>query len=218
MKIKWYGHACFEITSKDGTKILTDPFDETVGYEVPHVEADIVTSSHDHFDHNAFKNVKGDFVKVTEPGRHVIKGIEINGVETFHDSEGGKKRGKNVAFTYNVDGIKICHLGDLGHVLTDEQVKKIGDVDILLIPVGGNYTIGPEEAAEIVEKLNPKMVIPMHFKTKAINFPIEGVDRFLEIMGEGVKLGAQFMDIEKEQLPDDRTIVVMNYEYDGRRY
>ncbi|HAA81713.1 MAG TPA: MBL fold metallo-hydrolase, partial [Thermoanaerobacter sp.] len=119
MNIKWLGHSCFKLTSEKGTVIVTDPFDESVGYPMPNVKADIVTSSHSHFDHNYFKAVKGNFDIVDTVGEHNIKGINIKGVNTFHDDEHGAKRGKNIVFVFDIDGIRVCHMGDLGHVLTE---------------------------------------------------------------------------------------------------
>src|SRR5690554_2277719 len=117
MKIKWLGHACFLLTSSEGTIILTDPFNEEVGYRPPAIRADVVTTSHDHFDHNYIEVVKGDFVHIDAAGRFTEKGIEITGIETFHDDANGAKRGKNVIYKFDIDGIKVCHCGDLGHLL-----------------------------------------------------------------------------------------------------
>ena len=146
MKIKWLGHSCFLITSSTGVRILTDPFDETVGYKVPEAEVDIVTTSHDHFDHNYVKAVKGEYVHINTSGRHNVKGIDILGVDTFHDEAGGSKRGGNVVFTYLVDGMKICHLGDLGHILTGRTVKSNRPGRCITLPVGGTFTIDYREA------------------------------------------------------------------------
>lgn len=138
MKIKWLGHSCFLITGENGVRILTDPFDETVGYQLPAVEADIVTSSHDHFDHNHIGVVKGDFVHLNEPGLYRERDIEIRGIGSYHDGQGGQKRGDNIIFTFRLEGISVCHLGDLGHLLEDEQIRAIGPVDILLVSSRGH--------------------------------------------------------------------------------
>lgn len=211
MKIKWLGHACFLITSDSGVRILTDPFDETVGYELPNVEADIVASSHDHFDHNHLSVVKGSFKVLDKPGKFSEKGIEVNGVSTYHDKSKGSERGKNVIFNFLIDGINLCHCGDLGHVLTEEQVKEIGKVDILLVPVGGTFTVNASEAYEVVKQLNPKVTIPMHFKTDVLDFPIDGVDKFISVAGTGKKLGKQEIEINKDNLSEFSPIVVLSY-------
>jgi len=211
MVIKWLGHACFCISSQEGTRILMDPFDSSVGYPVPSVDADIVTTSHSHHDHNYTQAAKGDFEVIDKPGTYNVKGIEIKGTSTFHDGEGGKKRGTNTVFTLNVDGLRVCHLGDLGHTLTDEQVKDIGNVDILLVPVGGFFTIDASQAATVAEQLGPKVIIPMHYKTEVINFPIAGVEEFTRIMGGFSKVDSQEISISKENIDKLSKVVVLNY-------
>jgi len=211
MKLKWFGHACFLITSSEGVRILTDPFDPSVGYKVPEVEADIVTTSHDHHDHNYLKAAKGDFVHLSSPGSFDEKGIKIKGISTYHDDENGKKRGKNVVFVFEVDGLKVCHLGDLGHILSDEQIKEIGPVDVLLLPVGGTYTIDYKQATELVNLMEPKLVIPMHFKTPALKFPIDNVDKFLANMSSVQSLGSQELVLDSDFNTTGR-VIVMDYE------
>ena len=212
MKIKWFGHACFLITSSEGVRILTDPFDPSVGYKVPEAEADIVTTSHDHYDHNYLGAVIGDYVHLNSPGSFNEKGINIIGISTYHDDEQGKKRGKNVVYVYEIDGLRVCHLGDLGHILTDEQIKEIGRTDVLLLPVGGTYTIDYEQAAELVSPMDPKLVIPMHFKTSALSFPIDKVDKFLARMGSANSLGSQELEIDPVSFNPVTKVVVLDYE------
>jgi len=180
MKIQWLGHACFLVTLSNGKTIITDPFDSNVGYPQPGLYADIVTVSHQHFDHNAVKTVPGKSAIVQKEGRHSYEGVVITGVLSFHDTAKGSQRGKNIIFIIEAEGLRICHLGDLGHVLEPDQVDKIGAVDVLLIPVGGYYTIGATEAIKVVEQLKPKVVLPMHFKTSYIDFPISTADEFLK--------------------------------------
>lgn len=211
MNIKWLGHACFKISSERGTIIVTDPFDESVGYPMPDVRADIVTSSHSHFDHNYFKAIKGNFDIVDTVGEHDIKGIKIKGVSTFHDEEQGTKRGKNIVFVFDIDGIKVCHMGDLGHILTEKQIEEIGSVDVLLIPVGGYYTIDAKQAVEVMNQLKPKITIPMHYKTELINFPIDTVDNFLSMTG-GKKISSSQMDVKKEDLEGEPKVIALNYQ------
>lgn len=131
MKLKWFGHACFLLTSGSGVRVLTDPFNEKVGYALAEVEADIVTVSHSHGDHNYTAAVRGEFLLIDQPGNFLHKGIEITGISSFHDSEEGSLRGKNVIFRFGIDGLSVIHLGDLGHVLRSNQVEEIGRVDIL---------------------------------------------------------------------------------------
>lgn len=211
MKIKWLGHSCFLITSSKGVRILTDPFDDQVGYDLPSEEADIVTTSHDHFDHNNVEIVKGEFVHIAKPGTYSECGIGINGVSTFHDEVKGEKRGKNIIFKYDVDGIKICHCGDLGHIPTSLQVEEVGEVDILLLPVGGTFTVDAKEAFEVVKMLNPAVTIPMHFKTDDTGFTIEGVDKFIAAAGSGERVGRKEVEITKDNLKSMPSVMVLEY-------
>lgn len=169
MKIKWYGHSCFLITSENGTKVLMDPYKNILGYKLPkELEADIVSTSHNHGDHNYINAVKSSFIHIKECGTFSEKGIDINGVETFHDKVSGAKRGKNIIYNYKIDGLNVCHCGDLGHTLDSKLVEKIGNVDVLMLPVGGGFTIGAIDAVDVMNKLKPSVIIPMHYRTKAL--------------------------------------------------
>jgi len=180
VKIRWLGHACFLIELPDGKTIITDPFDRKLGYPEPAVPADIVTVSHQHFDHNAVEVVPGKPDVVQKEGRHSPGGIAVTGVLSHHDPVKGSLRGRNIIFIIEAGGLRICHLGDLGHVLDKKQLGEIGAVDVLLIPVGGHFTVGPAEAARVTGQLGPKYVVPMHYKTDYIDFPITGPDEFLK--------------------------------------
>ncbi|SEF38778.1 L-ascorbate metabolism protein UlaG, beta-lactamase superfamily [Caloramator fervidus] len=212
MRIKWLGHACFKITSSKGIRILTDPFDDNVGYPLPQVEADIVTISHNHYDHNFIDCVKGNFEVLNKVGNFYIKDINITGVHTYHDEEKGQKRGDNIVYVFDVDGIRVCHLGDLGHILTPAQVEMIGRVDVLLVPVGGTYTIDAEGAHAVVKLLNPKIVIPMHFKTDVLKFNLDSVEKFLDKYSNVERLRVPVLEVKNEDLnKDELKVVVLNY-------
>ena len=211
MKIQWLGHACFLLTSAAGVRLLTDPFDPHVGYPPPAVEADIVTISHSHSDHSYTQVVKGQFETVDQPGSRTVCGIQILGLPTFHDEAGGSKRGKNVLFRYSVDGLNVVHCGDLGHPLTAEQVQALGMVDVLIVPVGGYYTIDPTAAMQVIGQLKPALTIPMHFKTPVLDFPIQTVDPFLELAGTGRRAGSTVIEVTRETLPDQAGVVVLDY-------
>ncbi|MGE5486149.1 MAG: MBL fold metallo-hydrolase [Ignavibacteriales bacterium] len=211
MKIRWLGHACFLITSSKGTRILTDPFDETVGYAIPTAEADYVTVSHGHFDHSGTNLVKGRPRVIRDVGAHQLGDVAAHGIQTFHDDVQGQKRGKNTVFVLEVDGVRVCHLGDLGHIPTQDQISAIGRVDVLLIPVGGAYTIDSAGAARVTELLAPKVVIPMHFKTDALSFPIEPVDPFLKKVGGGTRTGGATLEITAQDLVGPRKVYVLEY-------
>lgn len=211
MKIKWLGHSCFLLTSTSGIRVLTDPFDGTVGYALPSVEVDIVTTSHDHFDHNYVKTVKGSFVHMSKPGKSVKDGVEITGVAAFHDEVNGAKRGKSIIYKFTMDGVNVCHCGDLGHIPSPEQVDEIGRVDVLLVPVGGTYTVDAAGACEVVKLLKPSVIIPMHYKTEALGFPIDGVDKFLAAMGGGTKAGKQEIELDRDSLPGFAGVIILDY-------
>jgi len=209
MKIKWLGHASFVITSDTGTKIITDPY-ETGGdlsYGQIKESADIVTVSHDHADHNNVAAVQGS-PKVVR-GVVEVKGIKFNGIPTYHDEAGGGKRGKNTIICFEVDGIRVCHLGDLGHQLSDSQAAELGKVDVLLIPVGGFYTIDAKVATQLGDRLKPRVIIPMHFKTDKCDYPIAGVEEFLRGKKEVRRLDASQVEFKAGELPATTQIVVL---------
>lgn len=214
MKIKWLGHSCFLITAKSGHKILTDPyksgsFSGAVGYGKIYEYADIVLISHDHDDHNDVSSVPGEPVVLRGAGDHEAKGFKFKGVGTYHDECQGKERGDNTVFVFEADGMRICHLGDLGHALSEEVVTDIGRVDVLFVPTGGLYTIDAEQATAVVKALNPKLVIPMHYKTEKLGFDIDGVEKFLEGKEEVKKQGSPEMEVV--HLEDKGQIVVLNH-------
>jgi L-ascorbate metabolism protein UlaG (beta-lactamase superfamily) len=180
MQIQWLGHACFSLTLSNGKRIITDPFDEKLGYPQPQLAADIVTVSHQHFDHNAVQALPGNQVIVQAEGRYTFEGINITGIPSYHDARQGKQRGNNIIFIIEAEDLKVCHMGDLGHILNPEQVKQIGNTDVLFIPVGGYFTIGAVDAVKVVEQLKPNYVIPMHYKTRYIDLPIGTADEFIK--------------------------------------
>ncbi len=188
MQIIWRGQSCFQITSQIGknnlVNIVIDPFDETIGLRIPKLEADILLVSHNHYDHNNIKAVEGDPFLVDGPGEYEVKGIFIQGIDSYHDSSFGKERGLNTIYIIETEEMKICHLGDLGQKeLTDEQIEKIIEVDILMIPVGGIFTISAKEAMKIISQIEPKIVIPMHYCLPKLKVKLEDLDKFLKAMG-----------------------------------
>ena len=206
LQIRWHGHACFEITNE--TTLVTDPHDgKSIGIPAPSVIGDIILVSHDHYYHNSVKSVEKDSSKVIsdERGRN-ISDIEIRGVESFHDEEQGAKRGKNIMYNFTIDGIKFCHLGDLGHDLDGESVQKIGEVDILFVPIGGTFTVDDKQAWNVVNKIRPKIIIPMHYKIGGLSLPISGLDPFLAQAKHKVIHVGNEIDIEKEDLPTESEI------------
>lgn len=209
MKIKWLGHASFLITSDSGTRIITDPYICGSGLRYDEIKeaADVVTVSHDHFDHNNVASVGGNPQVIKKPGE--AKGIKFEGVPTYHDASGGSERGNNTIFCMDIDGVRVCHLGDLGHPLSDQQVTNIGKVDVLLIPVGGFFTIDAKVASEVCDRLSPRVIIPMHYKNEKCEFPISGVDDFLEGKGNVRKLDSSEAEFKAGALPAETEIVVL---------
>jgi L-ascorbate metabolism protein UlaG (beta-lactamase superfamily) len=202
------------ITSKNGTKILTDPYKKMLGYKLPEIQANIVSTSHNHGDHNNIKAVKGDFIHINELGGFSKDGIEIKGVQTFHDKASGGKRGKNTIYNFKIDGLNVCHCGDLGHTLDFNLVKEIGNVDILLLPVGGRATIDAIDAVNVMKQLNPIVVIPMHYRTKALGifgFLFAKVDKFISASGLKVKEHG-VLELNQENINDYSGIVVLKYD------
>ena len=182
MEINWLGHSCFRLKGRQAT-VITDPYPPDLGYSLGKPTAHIVTVSHRHPGHSYVQGIAGEPRLVTGPGEYEISGVLITGIATFHDRERGQKRGKNTVYLIEIDGVSVCHLGDLGHVLTAEQIEEIGNVDVLLLPVGGVSTLNAPMAAEVVRQLEPKAVVPMHYKTEAINWEMEPVDKFLKEIG-----------------------------------
>lgn len=212
MEITWLGHSAFRIRGKTST-VVTDPYDPgTVGLKFAKTEANIVTISHGHADHNRPDLVTGTPQVITGPGEYEIGGVSIFGISTFHDNKQGAERGKSTVYVITIDGVVICHLGDLGHKLTEEQVGEIGNVDVVLIPVGGVYTIDAKDAASIVATIEPSVVIPMHYKIEGVKSEImsslDGVEKFIKEIGVEPLKEAKFV-VTKESLPEEMQLVIL---------
>jgi L-ascorbate metabolism protein UlaG (beta-lactamase superfamily) len=209
MKIKWLAHSAFLITADSGTRIVTDPYQTNPHFSHGDIKekADIVTVSHGHGDHNNVAAVSGNPEVVKDSG--TFKGIKIKGVPTAHDEAGGSQRGPNTVFCLNVDGVDICHCGDLGHLLTDAQVKAIGKVDVLMVPVGGNFTIDAAAATKVCEQLKPRIILPMHYKTDKIGIPINGVDDFLKGKSNVTRADDSEIELRADKLPASAQIMVL---------
>jgi L-ascorbate metabolism protein UlaG (beta-lactamase superfamily) len=206
LRIRWHGHACFEIAGS--TVVVTDPHDgRSIGIKPPRATADLILVSHDHFDHNCSKAVGGaDTAVLKEPVMTVDRGVRIEGVEAYHDEARGSKRGKIVIFRFEMDGFTFCHLGDLGHVIDDASVEQLGGVDFLFVPVGDVFTIGPESALRVIEKIKPKVAVPMHYRTQGLSLSIRPLQDFLDLVDKNrvVKVGNE-VDFASEDLPDGGT-------------
>lgn len=213
MEITYFGHSSFRFSSRSG-KVITDPFDPSVvGLKFPKTEADIITVSHEHPDHNYIAQIGNLPLIVRGPGEYEVKGIKIIGVSTYHDAVLGAERGKNTVYRIEMDGISILHCGDLGHKFEDKELEMLDGVDVVIIPVGGIYTVDAHLASEIISQLDPKIVIPMHYRStaKGTEKPdkLAPVDDFLKEMGKTGLAPVQKLVITKDKLPAETTIVVL---------
>ena len=203
------GHSCFRIRGSQAI-IITDPFPPGLGYTLGKQTADIVTVSHPHPSHSYDEGVGGQHRLVKGPGEYEISGVLMLGITTYHDAIKGQSKGKNTAYLMEVDGVAICHLGDIGHVLGDEQVEELGNVDILMVPVGGVSTINASMAAEIIRKLEPKAVLPMHYKTPKTRRDLEPVENFLKEMGLTQVEPRPKYTVSKSNLPLSTQVILLN--------
>ncbi|HBA53453.1 MBL fold metallo-hydrolase [Syntrophorhabdus aromaticivorans] len=216
MKIKWYGHAAFKITTEEGVRVIIDPYQSgafggALSYGKIAEEADIVLTSHDHDDHNYTKDIKGRYRQLKEEGVYEEKGVRIEGIGCYHDATEGKERGKNLIFVIEADGLKVVHMGDLGHMLGPDAIKKVGRADILLVPVGGFYTIDPGEASKVMAEIGPRVTIPMHYRTARCTFPIASVEAFTKGK-KGVRtMSGSEIEIRAELLPTEPEIFVLQH-------
>ena len=212
MKISWLGHACFLLETSQGTRLITDPYESggyggAVGYDAINLEADIVTVSHKHADHNNIQDFK-DALIVSEEGETSIKDIEVKGVLSYHDKERGQSRGENIIFTIQADGLKVVHFGDLGE--KDIDLSSFSDIDIAIVPVGGTFTIDAAEASQLIREISPKITIPMHYKTPKLRFDIDGVDKFLKINPDYEKRDS--LEVSRDDIKSFKRIIVLKYQ------
>jgi L-ascorbate metabolism protein UlaG (beta-lactamase superfamily) len=220
MKIKWLGHSCFLLTADTGATLLTDPYD-TMAYpgtllyrpldDPPGITPDVVTISHGHADHANAEALPGTPEIVRTPPPHQAAGFSIHGVETFHDAEKGARRGANIVFIVETGGVRVCHLGDLGHELTAAQSEAIDAIDVLLIPVGGFFTIDAATATRVWQQLAPTVTVPMHYRNDKCRFNIDGVDKFTAGKPEVEIPGVSEIELTKENLPVGPKIVVLEH-------
>lgn len=210
MEIIWLGHSCFRVRGKEAT-IITDPFEKTLGYPVRKLTANIVTVSHSHPQHSFVEAVGNSPRIISRPGEYEIANVFINGIATFHDASRGEQRGKNTAFLMEIEEVRICHLGDLGHVPTSDQIEQMSHADVLMVPVGGVSTLGAAEAAETISLLDPKLVIPMHFRTEVVKMELEPLERFLKEMGLQEASPQPKLNITKSNVPVETKVLVLDY-------
>ncbi len=209
MVITWYGQACFKIQSGD-LVIAVDPFDKEIGFTPPRFRADVVMVTHAHHDHNNATALAGEPFAISGPGEYEVKGVNITGIETYHDMARGRERGLNTIYVIEVEGVRILHMGDFGEEkMRDGTLEAVGDVDILMIPVGGVYTIEGDAAARISRQVEPALVIPMHYKIPGLKVPLQGPEQFLKEMGVKDPEREEKLTIKKKDIPEDGKITVV---------
>lgn len=192
MKVTWFGHSSFLIENSDNEKILMDPYDEVLGGCPYRGSVNIVTISHNHFDHNFLDYINPGAVIINSVCSYENKTIKIQGYPSFHDRFMGKKRGDNIIYVIETEGYRLCHLGDLGHMLSQEQIDLLGEIDILFIPVEGNFTLDEETAAKLCKKLNSRVIVPMHYKCDNINYPCHGIEKFIALMKNAMNINSNY--------------------------
>lgn len=208
MEITWLGHSCFRIKGKEAT-LVTDPFSETIGYPPLQLAAHVVTLSHHHPGHSNASCVEDNPKILSRPGEYEISGIFLTGIETFHDSDQGTIRGKNTIYLIEMDDLRLCHLGDLGHALSPRQIEDLGSIEVLFIPVGGISTIDSKLAAEIVRFINPRVIIPMHYQTEIVPW-LEPLERFLKEMGLKEVVTQPKFNITRSNLPPETQVMALS--------
>ena len=211
MKIRYLGHSSFQLIESTGTTIVTDPYSSSLGSEMPAVTADAVTVSHHHYDHDAVERVGGKPLVIDKEGSYELDGVDINSIRSFHDPEGGRLRGENIIFKFSMDGIEVCHLGDIGEECSTELIEALLPVDVLLIPVGGTYTIDAVQAKEYVDRIMPDIVIPMHYREKGKKLDVDRVEEFTDLFDEEEVdfEGGSEIDISREDLGGDTTRIIV---------
>lgn len=209
MKLKYYGHACFSLSYEGGPTLVIDPFDETVTYPPCDEICDAALLSHDHFDHNHVQTLRGDFVTIRSAGAYDVQGVRITAVDSFHDKKGGALRGKNLILRIEGGGLTIVHLGDLGHMPDEKQLEAMSDADIMLVPIGGTYTIDTPEAEEVIRLARPKHAVAMHYRTPDYDFNTSTCEAFERDM-RAVRMPRE-IEITPENLVSLPEFLLMRY-------
>jgi L-ascorbate metabolism protein UlaG (beta-lactamase superfamily) len=209
MEITWLGYSCFRLKGKNIT-VITDPFPPGLGYSLDKPSADIVTVSHGHANHSNVSPIAGQPKVINRPGEYEIGGALIIGISAFHDAENGASQGKNTIYAIEVDDVTVCHLGDLGHPLNSNQTEELGNIDVLLVPVGGGTTISAAQAAALVRNIEPKIVIPMHYKTPTLTKELDPIDKFLTEMGLTAIEPQPKINVNRANLPLTTQVMILS--------
>jgi L-ascorbate metabolism protein UlaG (beta-lactamase superfamily) len=208
MEITWYGRACFRLKGREAT-VITDPCPPSTGFVAGKHDVDLLTLSHADADHTYTRSITAGLT-LTRPGEYEFHDLLVNGIRTYHDAVGGQERGENVVFSFEVDGVHIAHLGDLGHLLSEEQLTELGPIDVLLVPAGGVYTVTPAEAAEVVAQLSPKIVIPMHYAVDGGSTDLQGPEKFLQEMAVEEPIRQPKAVVTASSLPEETQVILLD--------
>jgi L-ascorbate metabolism protein UlaG (beta-lactamase superfamily) len=209
MEIDWFGLSCFRLRAREAT-LVADPYEKKIGLKLPRPRADIVTISHNHAGHDNADGVAGNPKVINGPGEYEISNVFVTGVQSYHDKRSGRDRGKNTVYAINIEGINVCHLGDIGHVPNQSQADEIGDVDILLVPVGGGNALNASDAAEVVSLFEPMIVIPMHYRVPDLTLKLDPVDKFIKEIGMKAPSLVESLNLKKDGLPKEMQIVLLD--------
>ncbi len=208
MEIDWFGLSCFRLRSREAT-LVADPYEKSIGLKFPRPRADIVTVSHNHSGHDYADGVSGNPKVINGPGEYEISSVFITGVQTYHDKRNGKDRGKNTCYAINIEGINICHMGDIGHIPTQAQADAIGAIDILLLPVGGGNALNASDATEVISLFEPMIVIPMHYRVPDLSIKLDPVDKFVKELGMKGPEPVESFTVKRDGLPKELQLVVL---------
>ena len=208
MDVTWLGHGCFRLRGR-GAAVVTDPYPPTIGLKLSRMDAEVVTVSHDHDNHSYTQVVRDGAYEIHGPGEYEVAGVSVIGVPTYHDSEKGKKEGRNTVYVIEIDDVRVCHLGDLGHKLDDTEAEAVASPDVLLVPVGGRSTMNAAQAAEVVRQLEPRYVVPMHFAIAGLKVQLDTIDRFLKEMGVTASEPQPKLSVQKSSVAEYETKVVV---------
>lgn len=210
MTITWFGQSCFRIESKEGS-ILIDPFSKEIGLRPPRIKDDLVLVTHGHYDHNNVEGAASETMIINGPGEYEKKGMYVRGILSYHDKSGGQERGLNTIYVIKAEDMVICHMGDFGQTTFEKnQLDDIGDIDVLMLPVGGKYTIDYKEAVEIVSQIEPKIVVPMHYKIKDLNIDIDGPEKFIKELGLTPEKTDKYKIVKKNLPAEEMQLIVFN--------
>jgi len=214
MNIIWKGQSFFVIDVKGRengvVRVAIDPYDNKLGLRVPNIEADILLISHAHSDHSNAKAISGRPFTIDSTGEYEVKDVFVKGISAFHDSTEGKERGNVIVYKIEAEGLKLCHLSDLGQKeLSPEQLESIGEVDILMIPVASEHSLDAKMASQIISQIEPRIVIPMHYKLPKLKVNLDGVEKFLKVMGAEDTKPEKKLKITPTHLPVEETKIVV---------